>query len=250
MFEFLTQSNEEDAIGILKNDHNKVKDLFDNFEKADNLRAKKKIVADVIKELKIHASIEEEIFYAAVRPQIDKKIMNEADEEHHVAKLLIAELEVMDGTEDHYDAKFKVLSENIRHHIREEENDMLPKARALDMDMDALGKHMLIRKELLLKRGVATFAEEKMVAASKGKGDSPAKNAHIFKAKNPVKKSAKVLKMPKAAKSTARKIVKSAKKNTIKLVKASSKAGKNATARMAKMNKISALKHKTVRSKR
>jgi hypothetical protein len=178
MLDFLTKTDDFDAISLLKKDHIKVKGLFDQFEKADNLREKRKIVAEAIMELKLHAAVEEEIFYPAVRKPIGKKVMNEADEEHHVAKVLIAELEEMDGKEDHYDAKFTVLSENVRHHIKEEENDMLPKARALHIDMDALGKHILIRKAQLKKRGVATFAEERVVAKSKGRGDSPAQAAN------------------------------------------------------------------------
>src|SRR5476651_1748178 len=101
MFEFLTDKS-ENAIALLKNDHQKVKGLFDDFEKADSLREKKKIAAEAIMELKIHALIEEEIFYPAARGQVENKLMNEADEEHHVVKLLIAELEEMDGSEDHY----------------------------------------------------------------------------------------------------------------------------------------------------
>lgn len=194
MFEFLTP-NSDDAVSILKHDHQKVKDLFDQFEKTDSLREKRKIVAQAIMELKIHAAIEEDIFYPAVRKPIGKKIMNEADEEHHVAKLLIAELELMDGKEDHYDAKFKVLAENIRHHIKEEERDMLPKAAALDIDMDALGRILLARKQQLLKNGVATFAEEKLMASRKGRSDSPARaakrTAPKIKAKPPAAKAKK-----------------------------------------------------------
>lgn len=177
MRDFFT-STDEGAISILKKDHNKVRDLFDKFENAENLREKRKIVAEAITELKIHTAIEEEIFYPAVRRSIGNEIMTEADEEHHVAKVLIAELERMDGKEDHYDAKFIVLSENIRHHIKEEESDMFPKARSTSIDMEELGKKMLHRKNQLMKTGVAIFAEEKMVELIKGKGDSPAQTAN------------------------------------------------------------------------
>src|ERR1700679_1337695 len=103
---------DDDAINILKTDHEKVKNLFDQFEKADNLRQKKKIVAEALMELKIHAAIEEEIFYPAIRRkrEVDTDLMNEADEEHHVAKVLIAELDQMNGSEEHFEAKFHVLS--------------------------------------------------------------------------------------------------------------------------------------------
>ncbi len=191
MLNFLTMTDDFDAISLLKKDHVKVKGLFDQFEKAHNLREKKKIVAEVIMELKLHAAVEEEIFYPAVRKLIGKEIMTEADEEHHVAKVLIAELEEMDGSENHYDAKFIVLSENLRHHIKEEEYDMLPKARTLQLDMNELGKQILARKENLKKTGVTIFAEEKMVAASKGKGDSPAQAA------NKMEPNAKVMKLAK-----------------------------------------------------
>lgn len=177
MGDFFAKTDDVDAIRLLKKDHAKAKDLFDQFEKTNNLPEKKKIVAETIMELKLHAAVEEEIFYPAVRKSIGKEIMTEADEEHHVAKVLIAELEEMDGTEDHYDAKFTVLAENIRHHIKEEEKEMLPKAQALELNMDDVGKRILARKEQLKKTGVATFAEEKMVAASKGRGDSPAQTA-------------------------------------------------------------------------
>ena len=180
MFEFIT-GNPENAISILKDDHNKVKDLFDQFKSAKGLVQKKKIVAEAITELKIHAEIEEKIFYPAVRKPIGKEIMNEADEEHHVAKVLIAELEAMTGKEDHYDAKFTVLAENIKHHIKEEEHQMLPKAKASPVDMNALGQKMLARKDELKKNGVAIFAEEKMVVGSKGKGNSPAENSKLKK---------------------------------------------------------------------
>src|SRR5688572_12675346 len=111
------------AVALLKEDHVKVKGLFDAFEAAKSKAAKKKIVREALTELKVHAAIEEELFYPAVRKKIGKEIMNEADEEHHVAKLLIAELDVMDGSESHFDAKFVVLAENVRHHIKEEENE-------------------------------------------------------------------------------------------------------------------------------
>ena len=87
------------------------------------------IVSRARTELKIHAALQEELFYPAVRKPVGKEVVNEADEEHHVAKLLIAELDRMDGSESHFDAKFTVLAENVRHHIKEEEDEMLPKAK-------------------------------------------------------------------------------------------------------------------------
>lgn len=174
MLEFL-KSNP--AITLLKEDHDRIKRMFDKFEAANGKPAKKTIVREALEELKIHASIEEELFYPAVRRAIGKEIMNEADEEHHVAKLLIAELDSMDGSESHFDAKFLVLAENVRHHIKEEENEMLPKAKGVKLDFDSLAEKMRRRKERLWKDGVPAVGEERMVKASRGKGDSPARAA-------------------------------------------------------------------------
>lgn len=176
MFESL-KGNKEDAIAILKSDHDKVKELFEKFENTDNLREKKKIAAEAIMELKIHAEIEEKIFYPVVRKELDEDdIMNEADEEHHVAKLLIGELDQMDGSEDHWEAKFIVLAENIRHHIKEEEGEMFPKARKEDIDFDALGQKLLAAKQQLKKNGVPESLEGKLMVRGV-KADSPAQAA-------------------------------------------------------------------------
>jgi len=195
MFEFLTSA--DDAINILKKDHDKVKGLFDDFEKAEKRAQKIKIVTEAIMELKIHATIEEELFYPSLRgkQKVDQDLLNEADEEHHVAKLLIAELEQMNGTESHYDAKFTVLSENIRHHVKEEEGDLFPQARRTDVNFELLGKKLLQRKQQLKKNGIPLCAEEKMIAAQrKGSDDSPAKAAKKMKAPKLVKKSSAVSK--------------------------------------------------------
>jgi hypothetical protein len=165
------------AVALLKEDHDRVKALFDRFEAAKGRAAKLKVVRAAVIELKVHAAIEEELFYPAVRKPVGKEVMNEADEEHHVAKLLIAELDVMDGSESHFDAKFQVLAENVRHHIQEEENEMLPKAEGAKVDFEALAEKMRRRKERLLAGGVPPVGEERMVKASRGTGDSPARAA-------------------------------------------------------------------------
>ena len=120
---------EKHAISILMKDHDTVKELFDRFEKSESAAEKEKIIAEALTELKIHAVIEEEIFYPAVRKHVGKDLMNEADEEHHVARVLIAELDRDGRGNDHRDAKFTVLAESVRHHIKEEEGEMLPKAK-------------------------------------------------------------------------------------------------------------------------
>jgi hemerythrin superfamily protein len=158
-----------DAIALLKEDHKKVKGLFDQFEKTDDNGKKEKIVADVIKELKIHATIEEEIFYPALREvfQTEKKaeelteLMNEADEEHRVAKTVIEALEDLDPSDEHYCAKFTVLAENVRHHIKEEEGDIFKEAKDTDVDMKELGDRMSVCKmELMGNEAAIKEAEE------------------------------------------------------------------------------------------
>jgi Family of unknown function (DUF6496)/Hemerythrin HHE cation binding domain len=196
MFDWLLP--EKHAISILKKDHDRVKELFDQFEKADSPTAKKKIIDKALTELKIHAILEEEIFYPTVRKHIGDKLMNEADEEHHVAKVLIAELDQSGaGRNGHRDAKFTVLSENVRHHIQEEEEQMLPKAKELHIDFERLGQTMLDRKAELLSDGTPKDAEHAMVAEVGGNDDSPAMAAarsrsivHPLNRREPVAKKA------------------------------------------------------------
>ena len=186
-----TKSKTRDAIGMLKNDHKTVKELFDKFEETSSSSAKSKIVDQALEELKVHATVEEELFYPALRQAIDddEGIMDEADEEHHVAKILIAELETMTGDEEHWEAKFKVLAESVRHHIKEEEGKMFGEAKDTDIDFVNLGEQMAQLKEKLLQDGVPTDAETKMIAKSGLRGDSPAKKAQKnFQA--PLKKQA------------------------------------------------------------
>jgi hemerythrin-like domain-containing protein len=173
---------EDHAIALLKKDHDSVKALFDAFEKAKTPAARQKIITQALTELKIHAVLEEELFYPAVRAHVGSKLMNEADEEHHVAKVLIAELDTVTDKNDHRDAKFTVLSESVRHHIKEEENEVLPIARELKMDFEALGRRMLDRKKELLRSGIPADSEHAMVEASSGRADSPAAAAKRKKA--------------------------------------------------------------------
>src|SRR5687767_12765036 len=120
MFDWLLPKKH--AIAILKKDHETLKGLFDEFQKAETATAKEKLIDQAVTALKIHTVLEEEIFYPAVRSRVGMEVMNEADEEHHVAKVLIAELDLNGRGGDHRDAKFMVLAENVRHHIKEEEN--------------------------------------------------------------------------------------------------------------------------------
>ncbi|MCL6252335.1 hemerythrin domain-containing protein [Altererythrobacter sp. KTW20L] len=147
-----------DATHILAADHRKVEDLFEQFEGASGTSAKKKIAQEICTELKIHAMIEEEIFYPALRGKIEDDLLNEAYVEHDGAKLLINDIEAASGDEDFFEAKVTVLKEEIEHHVTEEEKErdnMFQQARASNVDLHALGEQMLARKEELMAQAKA-----------------------------------------------------------------------------------------------
>ncbi len=141
-----------DALRMLKDDHDKVKGLFEKFQNARRDDERKGEIAQTIcKELTVHTQLEEEIFYPAVREAIDDDdVMNEAVVEHGSAKELIAEIEKMSPDEDMFDAKVKVLGEFVNHHIREEQNEMFPQVRKTDLDLNALAERMRSRKQQLV----------------------------------------------------------------------------------------------------
>lgn len=143
-----------DPIKLLKDDHRAVKKMFRDYEKATDARTKQQIADKVFMELEVHAKIEEEIFYPAVREQAKsstKEVVAEGIEEHHVMDVLISELRKLKPTQEEFDAKFKVLTENVEHHIEEEEQEMLPDAeKALKSDLEEIGQKMMDRKEKLM----------------------------------------------------------------------------------------------------
>jgi hemerythrin HHE cation binding domain-containing protein len=142
-----------DAIALLKADHRKVEDLFAKFKAAKGAEKKQHLVAEICTELTIHTIIEEEIFYPACRGEVEADMVEEAYVEHDGAKMLVAELEAGDPGEEFYDAKVTVLSEQIKHHVAEEEKrsaGLFAQARAAGLDMDDLGARMQARKQELL----------------------------------------------------------------------------------------------------
>ena len=146
------------ATQLLAADHRKVEALFESYEKARGADRKRKLAEEICLELKIHAQIEEEIFYPAVKGSVDEELLNEAYVEHDGAKVLIQEIEVGGPDEAFYDAKVKVLSEQIEHHVYEEErmNDsMFAQARKAGVDMDALGEQLMARKQELMAQAEA-----------------------------------------------------------------------------------------------
>jgi hemerythrin superfamily protein len=138
------------AIQLLKQDHRTVEELFEEFEDAKRASDKRSIAKEICLELTIHTMIEEEIFYPAIKDAIDEEIYGEAHVEHDGAKMLIAEIMAADPKDDFYDARVKVLSEQIKHHVKEEEqpDGMFAQAKkAKNVDFDALGEAMETRKE-------------------------------------------------------------------------------------------------------
>jgi hemerythrin-like domain-containing protein len=148
-----TKAKTTNAIDLLREDHEKVKKAFKQFENMDRSNAEgcRELVERVCAELRVHTTLEEEIFYPAVREAIDDEdIMNEAAVEHETAKMLIEQLENMEPDDPNYFATFTVLGEYVMHHVKEEEGEMFPQAKkAKDLDLEALGEQMKARGEEL-----------------------------------------------------------------------------------------------------
>ena len=141
----------KDAIAMLKADHKKVSGLFADFEKARAATTKKKLVSTICTELSVHAQVEEELFYPAVKAALkDKELIPEAVVEQATMKALIGQIEGVEPDGEMYDAKVKVLSEYVKHHVKEEHTEMFPKAAKTRLDMVALGEQMAARKSELL----------------------------------------------------------------------------------------------------
>lgn len=145
----MTDMKHTDAIALLKADHREVEDLFEKFESAKGLVRKQVLAEKICNELKIHSMIEEELFYPAFAGKIDADILTEAYVEHDSAKVLINDIMTGSPDDEFYDAKVKVLSEEIEHHVKEEEmrsEGMFAKCRETDVDLVTLGEQMFARK--------------------------------------------------------------------------------------------------------
>jgi hemerythrin superfamily protein len=150
------RSTGNDAIALLKADHRQVEKWFEQFEKARDDDRKLTLATNICNALRVHTSIEEEIFYPAfLAATEDKDTHHEAEVEHDGAKKLIAEIEASSPDDDYFDAKVKVLSEMIKHHVKEEEQrgGMFAEARDSDMDLQALGEQLAARKAELEEAG-------------------------------------------------------------------------------------------------
>jgi hemerythrin-like domain-containing protein len=152
---------------MLSEDHKKVKKMFDKFEKMkeeedQDVEAKEMLVEMCCAELTVHAQLEEELFYPALRDAIDDTdLIDEAEVEHASAKQLIGELNSMQPEDELYDAKFTVLGEYVKHHIEEEEKEIFPKAKKADLDLEAMAEEARERKqEMRDELGLASDEEE------------------------------------------------------------------------------------------
>jgi hemerythrin-like domain-containing protein len=156
MFNFTDSNASPDAIALLKQDHDEVDTMFKAYESlADGGKAadKKKLATQICDALSVHATIEEEIFYPAARRAHDvkKDLINEAAVEHQSLKDIIGRLRKAPVTDPLYDAGVQVLGEYVKHHVREEENELFPEVKRSGIDLEALGKQLLARKMQLTK---------------------------------------------------------------------------------------------------
>jgi len=151
-----TNAKPKDAIALLKADHRQVEEWFEEFEKSRSSQKKADLATRICEALRVHTTIEEEIFYPAfIEATGDKDLHHEAEVEHAGAKNLIAQIEESGPEDDYFDAKVTVLKEMIKHHVKEEEqkDGMFAKAKASDMDLDVLGEQMAQRKADLQAQG-------------------------------------------------------------------------------------------------
>ena len=141
---------EADAVAMLRADHAKVEAMFERYENVRGADRKQKLAEEICSELEVHTTLEEEIFYPAVRAAIDDgDLMDEALVEHQSAKDLIAQVRGMSPDDELYDAKVTVLGEYIKHHVKEEHSEMFPQARSSGVDLADLGEQMRARKQEL-----------------------------------------------------------------------------------------------------
>src|SRR4029079_11356111 len=145
----MAEMRTQDAIALLKADHRAVEELFEKFEKASERERKRKLAEEICLELSVHAEIEEEIFYPACEGKVDDDLLKESYVEHDGAKVLIAEIMNGGPSDEYYDAKVKVLQEEIEHHVEKEEKrreGLFAQARKADLDLDGLGQQLASRK--------------------------------------------------------------------------------------------------------
>lgn len=162
-----------DAIALLRSDHDGVQRMFDEFETADADR-KFELAAEICQALTIHATIEEEIFYPQVREAIDAEdLMLEAEVEHDTARYLIERIQDGEIDELQLSAMIKVLAEYVGHHVSEEQRKMFPRVKRAGLDLEAVGRELLERKQEIEAEIASALAEDAAVEASDAEEDEP-----------------------------------------------------------------------------
>jgi transcriptional regulator of met regulon len=148
-------SKPRSATGMLKKDHKKVSALFSKWEESDDDKECAELMQQAILELKVHSAVEEELFYPEARKSLEDEgeIIDEAEEEHHVVKMLIEEIEDIGMDDERAHAKFKVLVENVRHHVKEEEGEMFPKIEDEDLNKELVDQMWERKQELMSEMG-------------------------------------------------------------------------------------------------
>lgn len=166
-----SNKNGSSVVEVLKADHRKVEQLFEDFESASTKRERLKITKQVINELTIHTKVEEKLVYPILLEEKEEEdSAQEAYEEHHVVKGVLAELGKMDGSEDNFKAKMKVLSELIKHHVKEEETELLPALEQSGEDLEALGQEVLAAKQKLMARKTGSTGRSSSKGTAKARG--------------------------------------------------------------------------------
>jgi hemerythrin superfamily protein len=161
------------ATQLIRRDHKKVEGLFGKFEQSKTANAKKRLVDQAIQELEVHAKLEEEIFYPAVRKHLgEEDMLEEAKQEHQQAKDIIRELKKMDAEDEQLEDKFTELMECVKHHVEEEEGELLPKADQSEMDLTDLGDEMAERKQELTQQMSKSSKTGRKPAKSSGRRKS------------------------------------------------------------------------------
>ena len=184
----MANDDSTNALELLKRDHDAVDKLFAEYEdlkdSADDSE-KENLVGQICDALTVHAQIEEMVFYPAARRALPeeegKELLNEAAVEHQTLKDIVGRLEAAPASDPLYDAGVKVLSEYVKHHVREEESDLFPKVRASDMDLQAIGEQLAQRKEQLQRRESQAPGNESRGRKSPSKRraqDQVSRNAH------------------------------------------------------------------------
>ena len=176
MFGLTNDDSGTNAIDLLKNDHRTVEDLFKQYEDikdGTDDAAKEELVARICDALTIHAQIEEQVFYPAARRVLQEQgqeLLNEAAVEHQTQKDIVGRLEMAPTSDPLYDAGVQVLSEYVKHHVREEENELFPKVRQTNLDLDALGRQLAERQQELEAQDQRTSQNGRARRGSQGRG--------------------------------------------------------------------------------